>query len=75
MQFPLLVGYTKKFVTLALSTLIKDDSPPPESAQSRKRKHIPLPPSKARKSAKNGVRKQGSKELDEKLHKIAVIEI
>jgi hypothetical protein len=74
-QYPLLMGYTKKFITLALSTLIKDDNPMPESQKTRKRKHIPLPPSRARKSANKGKRDPNSKELEDKLHKVAVIEI
>jgi hypothetical protein len=75
MKFPLLMSYVSKFITLALSSLMTSPSQKPESQQSRKRKPLPLPPSRNKKSAKDGKRQVSKKSMDEKLRKIAVIEI
>jgi len=77
MEYPILMGYVKKFITLTLSTLLTAGSVHnnPESQQTRRRKPLPLPPSRARKSANSGVKPLNRKAMDVKLKKIAVVEI
>lgn len=78
MEFPILMGYVKKFITLALSTLMTTNGAQRDTAEShrtKKRKPLPLPPSRSRKTANNGTKPLNRKAMDDKLKKVAVIEI
>ena len=69
------MGYVQKFITLALSTLINSNEQTVSgSQQSKRRKPLPLPPSRQRKNSKANKPKT-KKEMNDKLKKIAVIEI
>jgi hypothetical protein len=77
-EFPILRGYVKKFITLALSTLLTNNDQnqnAPESQRSKRRKPLPLPPSRSRKSAVEKHKPMNKIAIDAKLKKIAVIEI
>lgn len=73
-----LMGYVKKFVTLALSMLLSMNSENQDSSEhqhvSRKKKPLPLPPSRSKKSGESS-KPMSMKAIDHKLKKIAIIEI
>lgn len=78
-ETPILMNYIKKFITLALSMLLSaDPSLQPqasESQQSKRKKPLPLPPSRAKKSAQETAKPMTKKAIDWKLKRIAIIEI
>lgn len=77
-EFPILRGYVKKFITLALSTLLTNSDPnqsAPGSQRAKRKKPLPLPPSRSRKSAVEKHKPMNRMSIDAKLKKIAVIEI
>ncbi|CAI2384566.1 unnamed protein product [Moneuplotes crassus] len=78
MKYPLLMGYVQKFITLALSNILSSEEEVKmslESQKARKRKPIPLPPSRAKRSAKEAKKPMNQKAINEKLKKGCVIEI
>lgn len=76
---PILMNYVKKFITLALSMLLSADPSlavnTSESQRTKRRKPLPLPPSRVRKSAQDNSKPLSKKAIDWKLKKIAIIEI
>ena len=73
---PALMNYVKKFISLLLSSHPGlSSTATAESQRAKKRKPLPLPPSRQRKSAQDGTKPTSKKAMDLKLKKIAIIEM